>query len=333
MKLNNRMMCAICVLALCAVSPGISQTDKKAQVGFRFLENPISAEVVGRGGTGILSTMNSNAIFWNPSLIGWQTSDVDLSLNHTRFIADINYNAAAASIKLGSFGVLGFSMLMMDYGTFYSTYAADNDKGYVETGTFSPKSYAVGVAFSQQVTDRFSYGIHVKYCSQDLGDAWVAQDVSIVQRAYASNAIALDVGTVYDFLYKGIRFAATMQNISKELQYENEKFPLPFAVSFGMTVQPLMFIDETEAMKSLTLSIESRHPRDFGEKVKFGAEYKVYSFFAVRAGYMTNYDERGLTAGVGFSYPVSGVPLRADYAYEPFGIFGGVHYLSLGVSY
>ncbi|MGE5314887.1 MAG: PorV/PorQ family protein [Acidobacteriota bacterium] len=336
MKLSIRTCSAVFLASLLCASAGVSQIQKKAQVGFRFLENPTAAEAVGRGGTGILTTMNSNALFWNPALTGWQTSAVDLSLNHTRYIADINYSAGAATFRLGSFGVLGASLLMMDYGTFYQTYAVDksvNEQGYVETGTFSPKSYALGLSFSQQVSDRFSYGVQLKYVAQDLGDAWVAQDVNIVERGYKANAMALDIGAVYDFAYKGIKFAATMQNISKEIRYENESFPLPFAVSFGACVQPLTFIDESDAMKALMLTVESRHQRDFGEKLKVGAEYKAYEFFALRAGYMTGYDERGFTAGLGITYPVSGVPLRADYAYEPFGVFGGVHYLSLGVSY
>jgi hypothetical protein len=48
---------------------------------------------------------------------------------------------------------------------------------------------------------------------------------------------------------------------------------------------------------------------------------------------MSNYDERGFTAGVGVRQSVSGTNLRVDYAYEPFGIFGAVHFISLGISY
>lgn len=322
-----------------------AQITKKAQAGFRFLENPVSAEVVGRGGVGILSTTNSNGIFWNPALIGEIQSSVDISLNHTKFIADINYNAAAAAVKLGDFGVLGFSLLAMDYGTFHGTYRAANSQGYIESGDFSPTAMAFGVAFSQKITDRFSYGVHIKYVKQDLGDAMVStrgssltdSALTLEKRNYSSSnlnlPIAIDVGAVYDFHYNGIRFAASLQNISREFQYEEEAFPMPFAVSFGATVEPLGFLDLQDKSSSLILSIESRHPRDFGEKVKYGAEYTYLNAFTARVGYMSNYDERGWTMGAGVKQEISGVPLRVDYAYQPFGLFGGVHYLSLGVSY
>lgn len=322
-----------------AVLPGwtSAQIVKQAQVGFRFLENPVSAEVVGRGGVGVTTTFSSNAVFWNPALLGWVKPSIDFNLDYTQFIADINYEASAVTFRVGDIGVIGVSLLNMDYGTFYSTYAVDKSvdpKGYVETGTFSPKAYAVGISVSQKLNDRFSYGVHVKNVEQNLGKAWVESKGVIKKHAtYKQNVWAMDVGAFYDFLYHGIRFGAVMQNISREVTYENEAFPLPFAVSFGFAITPLTFISDDEEMKGLTVSVETRHPRDFGEKVKYGAEYTFLDAFTTRVGYMSNFDERGFTAGVGVRQVVSGSELRVDYAYEPFGIFGTVHFISLGVSY
>jgi hypothetical protein len=332
----------VLALTLCFLSiDGLhAQFVKKAQVGFRFLENPVSAEVVGRGNVGVVNTITANAIFWNPAMLGWIPNDVDVSLNHTRGIADINYNAIAVAAKLWGSGVLGISLLSMDYGTFYQTVRSANSQGYEETGTFSPTAFALGGAFSQKVSDRFSYGVHIKYTRQDLGDAWVStagssltdSALALQQRSYNQGATAIDVGAYYDFLYNGIRFGATVQNVSKELTYENEPFPLPFAISFGVTVEPLRFVG-IDSMHTLVLCFESRHPRDFGERANFGAEYCFLNIFSGRVGYQTNADERGWTAGAGVRYPISGVPVRVDYAYEPFGILGSRQFISIGVSF
>ncbi len=340
--MNKRWISINCLAVLIVLSLGTTEAQivKKAQVGFRFLENPVSAEVIGRGMIGVTATLSPNALFWNPSQIGWITSTVDLSVNHTQGIADINYSAAAAAIRVGNIGVVGLSLLTMDYGTFYGTRRAPNEEGYVETGTFSPAAYAVGIAFSQKISDRFSYGVHLKYARQDLGDAWVAAtgsnlsdpNLSISTREYAQKGIAMDVGAYYDFLYNGIRFGACLQNISREIRYENEPFPMPFAVSFGATVEPLRFLFD-DPQDVFILSFESRHPRDFNEKLKIGGEYRFMDTFIARAGYATNYDERGLMAGVGIRYTVAGFPVRADYAYQAFGLFGAVHHISLGISY
>jgi len=331
---------SVALLVILLSSGAEGQIVKKAQVGFRFLENPVSAEVVGRGMIGVTTTLSANSIFWNPSQLGWVTSSVDLEVNHTQGIADINYNAAAAAVRIGNTGVIGLSLLSMDYGTFYGTRLAANEQGYVETGNFSPSAYAVGLAVSQKISDRFSYGIHLKYVSQNLGSAWVAPtgssltdpNLAIGTRQYAQNALAMDVGAYYDFLYNGIRFGACMQNISREIRYENEPFPMPFAVSFGATVEPFrFFMDNPKDV--FILSFESRHPRDFNEKLKIGAEYHFFDTFIARFGYATNYDERGLSAGLGVRYALGDIPVRVDYAYQAFGVFGAAHYFSLGVSY
>jgi len=316
-----------------------AQINKKAQVGFRFLENPVSAEVVGRGMVGVVNTINSDAIFWNPALLGMIENSVDLSFNHTSGIADIDYNAISAAVKAWDFGVIGFSLLAMDYGTFYQTVRADNPQGYTETGTFSPAALGAGISFSQQISSQFSYGVHAKYVYQNLGEAWISTEgdslagSTLEKREYEQGTIAMDVGAYYDFGYNGIKFGAVLQNISKELRYEQKNFPLPFSVSFGVSVEPLMFMLDRIEDHSFTLSFESKHPRDFGEKIKIGGEYNFANMFFARAGYVTNYDERRWSAGIGFNYTVSSFPLRINYALQPFGLFGNVHFISLGISY
>ncbi len=341
MRLNPKIFKILLGLCFLFIINTNAQIQKKAQVGFRFLTNPVSAEVMGRGGVGVVATYNSNGIFWNPALIGLIKKSVDISLNHTKDIADINYNAVAAAVRLGNFGVIGFSLLAMDYGTFYQTVRANNAQGYIETGTFSPTAVEFGMGFSQKVTDRFSYGVQIKYVRQNLGKAWIAVSGDSLNdpnfrrklQKYVQSTIAFDVGTFYDFHYKGIKFAATIQNISRELKYENQKFPLPFAISFGATVDPLSFFIDGQTGKAIVLSFESRHPRDYGGRMKFGAEYHFLDSFTVRAGYMLNYDERNFTAGFGVKQEVSGMYLRVNYAFQPYGIFGNVQFISIGISY
>jgi len=341
--MSTRTRLIMLALFVCGVSHGLLQAQfvKKAQVGFRFLENPVSAEVVGRGSVGVVNTFSANSVFWNPALLSWIPRDVEVSVNHTEGIADINYNAVAGGIRLADFGVLGFSVLSMDYGTFYGTVRSANSQGYEETGTFTPTAMAIGLAFSQRVSDHFSYGIHAKYARQNLGDAWVStagsslsdSALALDQRNYAKDVLGLDVGAYYEFLSNGITFGAVLQNISRELTYENEAFPLPFVVSFGVTVRPLGFFLEEDSTHSFVLCFESRHPRDFGEKAKFGAEYCFLGKFTARVGYATNYDERAWSTGVGVSQEISGFPVRIDYAYEPFGILGSRHYISVAISH
>jgi hypothetical protein len=341
MKRHTLFMIVALVVLLCtAMETTEAQIVKRGQVGFRFLENPVSAEAIGRGGVGVASMINSNAVFWNPAGIGW-IQGIDVNFNYTKGIAEINQSSIAVGIPLGRFGVLALSGIMMDYGDFYGTIRANNEAGYEETGTFSPSAMAIGAAFSQRVTERFSYGVHIKYAYQDLGNARVATsgsgvedpDLVIEEREYAQGVPAIDVGAYYDFLTNGIRFGASVQNISREIEFEVEKFPLPFAISFGATVDPLSFFMDKDAGHAMMLSVESRHPRDFKENVKFGLEYIFQDLLILRTGYMDGFDERGFTAGAGVMHSLAGVDARINYAYQAFGIFGGIHHVSIGLQY
>lgn len=314
---------------------------KKGQVGFRFLEHPVSAEAVGRGTIGLALTRNSNAVFWNPAGLGWIEQKIDFNVNYTNGIADINHSSAALAVKVKSIGVFAFDAFMMDYGDLVGTRRANNDQGFEETGTFSPQNYCLGLSFSQRVSDRFSYGLRIKFVNEDLGNAWIATtgsdvtDTNLVidEKEYGLSVLAFDVGVVYDFMYNSIRFAAVMQNFSREMRYENNKFPLPFSVSFSVTINPLTLLMPDLKEKNLLLAFESRHPRDFKERYKLGAEYMYKETLVARMGYMGNYDQRGLTLGFGIIQKYMNTRFRFDYAFQDNGIFNGVHVISFGVTY
>jgi len=337
-KLAFLAISIVFILAATICSQGIV---KKGQVGFRFLENPISAEAIGRGGLGLVTLQNSNTVFWNPAGLGWIESKFDLALNYTKGIAEINHSSIAGAINLGWLGVVAIDALFMDYGDFYGTRRADNEQGFVETGTFSPQSFAIGFSYGQRVTNRFSYGVRIKLANQDLNNAWIATEgddvddpaLSIEQKAYQLTEPAIDIGAIYDFLFQRIRFGAAIQNFSREIKFEDEKFPLPFAVSFSLTLDPLAFLNQFKDGSPLIIGFETRHPRDFKEKFKFGAEYYLKDMLILRSGYMGNYDERGLTFGFGFYQNLQNSRLRIDYAFQDFGVFNSVHTFSFGISY
>jgi hypothetical protein len=338
MKIKIKSFIYLLTVLLLVNLPVQAQFTKKAQVGMKFLSNPVSAEVIARGTAGINSTYNSNGIFWNPALTSLITADYDVSLNHHQWIADIKYNAAAASINAFDFAVITVSGSMVDYGELVTTVRSGNSEGYEETGNFSPSAYTFGLGFAQKVTDRFSYGVNVKYVKQDLGSAWISEDPidensGRIMKAYSLDAFAIDIGTYYDFQYKGITFAATLSNVSQEKKYESEEFPLPFSVNFGATVSPMQFMMADRGEHDLIFMFESHHPRDFGERVKFGVEYDYSKIVYIRGGYITNLDERRFSAGLGFRQTLSGINFRIDYAFQDSGIFGNLNYFTVGMGF
>ncbi|RKY60227.1 MAG: hypothetical protein DRP96_05950 [Candidatus Neomarinimicrobiota bacterium] len=312
------------------------------QVGFRFLENPVSAEAIGRGGLGLVMLQNSNTVYWNPAGLGWLESKVDINANYTKGIADIDHHSFVCSYRYRSFGVaLDYSSV--DYGVLIGTRRANTPEGFIETGYFSPQANVIGISLGQKVSHRFSYGLRFKSAYQNLGDAFVAPagtdvddedfDSLIKKKTYDLRVAILDVGAIYDFQSHGIRFGATINNISREVKYVNNSFPLPFSVNFALTVNPLSFLPMDLDIRSLILGVEVSRPRDFDERIRVGAEYNYHDLLIARVGYMGNYDERGITFGVGLRKSIANTKIRVDYAYQDFGIFNGIHTFSTGFSH
>jgi hypothetical protein len=229
----------------------------------------------------------------------------------------------------------------MDYGAFNGTQRADNDQGFIETGTYTPTAYAAGLSFAQRVSDRFAYGVRVKYAYQNLGASTIGiagSDVDdtllvteVIENKHGEPAI--DIGATYDFADTGIRFGAVIQNVSREVTYVREAFPLPFSVSFSLHANVFKLLGKEMNQHDLMIGIESTHPRDYKEKLKIGCEYRYLKAFIVRAGYRLNYDERGLTFGLGFDQKLAGMHLRIDYSLETYGVFKAVNTFTIGTSF
>jgi hypothetical protein len=68
--------------------------------------------------------------------------------------------------------------------------------------------------------------------------------------------------------------------------------------------------------------------------VNSGVEYWFMKTIAARAGYKGNYDQDGLTGGLGFRYsPAANLGLLADYAYADMGVFGATHRITVGMQF
>ena len=88
------------------------------------------------------------------------------------FITDIAYTQASIAFRPSSvrnLGVVGLSLVSVDYGQFIRTVRAGNEDGFIETGTYSPTAMAVGLGYARSFGDRFSAGGNIKLVFQDFG--------------------------------------------------------------------------------------------------------------------------------------------------------------------
>ncbi len=317
------------------------ETQKRAQTGMKFLSTSVDA----RGsaiGSALTAEMvgNSTSMFYNPASMAFMPGNFHAAVGNLDFIADIAYQQASVAYRPGggNYGVFGLSFVNVDYGDFIGTVRANNEQGFVETGTYSPSSYAVGLGYARSFSDRFSAGANLKIAFQDLGSGFVtSQDFDtgavLSSEDYSKSTLALDFGVLYSTGFRSLTIAMSARNFAQELTYVRERFELPLTFQIGIAMNLVDFTSLNPDMHSLQLHVDAQRPRDFDEHVRFGVEYTFMNIVSVRGGFEQAgvSEEQGVSLGAGLRYEVSGIRFGADYAYTDFGLFGSLNRIGIQV--
>ncbi len=323
-----------CLLVALAVAPGMSQQQKLAQTGLKFLTVATDARATAIGEATATMTGSSAALFFNPAGIARLNTRVDISLGRVEWIADINYSFGSLAFNPGDgkYGVFGLSFLSVDYGEVYGTIRANNEDGFLDTGTFRPTALSAGLGYAKALTDKFAVGGNVRFVKQDLKSAIIGfgGDGSQITTDNKVDVLAFDLGIIYRTGFKSLDFGMNVRNFSKELRYQDETFQLPLTFEIGLSMNAMDLLAEADSPHDFVLAVDALHPRDYDEQIKIGGEYVFLDAFALRAGYIFPSDEHNLSLGAGFR---KGSNLALDYAYTPFGLFDQVHRFSVKFGY
>jgi len=336
-----RSITAIMIGASCVFAATALGQAKLAQTGFNFLSVGTDARATAMGEAFTTIDGSSAALFYNPAGLARMTGFVDLSINHTTWIADIKYLSGSIALSPfdGRYGVIGVSFMSISYGDFHFTQVAANDKGFVDLeGWPTPNAYVIGVGYGRALSDQFSVGGQVKYARQDLGQSVVPvvttevtgsggtrQDTTYDLRDYATGTLAFDFGTIYKTGLKSLAFGVSIRNFAKEISYERESFQLPLTFKIGISMNLLDLVPGIGEDHSLYASLDAVHPRSYQEYLSIGGEYIFDKSVALRIGYISQHEDYDLTAGIG----VQQAGIAVDYSYMPHRIFNSVHRLSL----
>ncbi|PID59442.1 MAG: DUF3308 domain-containing protein [Ignavibacteriae bacterium] len=340
--MNKKLTLFLSVLIISVSFNNFYGQVKLAQTGLKFLSvSPDArASAIGDAVTSLIG--NSSSMFYNPAAMSDQKNYLDATFNMTKWIADINYMHASASIvpSNGLYGVFGLSIASVDYGTFHKTRylkAASGEDSYVDLGTYSPKSMAIGLGYAKALSDKFSIGGNVKYVYQNLGADHVI-DINSATGKYTTtnfdiNVLSFDFGLLYKTGFKSLNFGMSVRNFSQEIEYIEESFQLPLTFKLGLSMNVFDLFDFDSKKQKLNVAIDVLHPRDYNEQINIGCEYVFYDILSLRAGYISPTDEQGISAGIGLKKELAGILLGIDYAYLDFGILNDVHRFSVNISY
>jgi len=320
------------VLWLALSIPVLSANVKWAQTGFQFLTVTSDARAAATGEAMIAIEAQSSSLFFNPAGMAHMPGLLDATFSLNNWIADIKYNALSFAVSpfRGRYGVVGFSLVTVDYGEVQGTILWGNNKGYTDTEVMNPSAFALGIGYAKALTDKFSIGGQVKSTYQYLGKSVVPMTLKgeMVYKRNVAGTYAVDFGTLFKTGFKSVAFGMSVRNFSEEIKFEQESFQLPMTFIIGVSMDLMDLMNTRPAGQSLYMSIDATHPRSHPEQVKVGLNYQLLNSISVRTGYILNNSLDNISFGLG----ISQFGISFDYAYSPFELFGNVQRFTIRFS-
>jgi len=346
MKKINNWIKATAVVALLAISFNqifAGNPQRAGQAGAsELLINPW-ARTSGWGGANVAGVRGLEGIYSNVAGLAF-TQKTELIFSNTQWLktgndAVSNISSFGFSQKVGEAGVLGFSVMSMDFGDIEITTVELPDGGI---GTYSPKFMNMAVSYARIFSNSIYGGVTIKIISEEISNV-------------GANGVALDAGIQYVTGDRdNMKFGISLKNVGPRMSFTGDGLSFRGIVGddddYKMTVEQRSSELELPALLNIGVSydINARRHRITGagtftsnsfqkDQYRFGGEYSYREMFMVRMGY--TYEEgirtpstrttalRGPSGGFTIELPMgdNGSTFGLDYSYRHTDPFQGSH--------
>ena len=349
-------------IALCFIVSSVvviaGNPDRAGEAGAsQLLINPWTRSV-GFGGANTASVIGIESMSLNIAGLAF-TENTEIMFNSKRWlsITDVNVNALGLSQKIGETGVLGVSIMSMNFGDIDIT-TVENPEGGI--GTFSPSYLNFEVGYAKAFSNSIYGGASVKIISESISNVSArgfAFDAGIRyvtgENDQIKFGIALkNVGPTMKYDGDGMSISVIEDNVGYEVtstkQQKSQPYQLPSLLNIGASydffISPTVDSTSSEIASDHIITVAANYTSNSFTKdqYKIGLEYGFKKMFMVRAGYVleqgTWFDsEKRTSAYTGPSFGASAVAplgkrgskLGFHYAYQLTENFSGTH--SIGI--
>jgi hypothetical protein len=311
------------------------QVDYSGTSAANFLKIGVGSRPMAMGDAAIATINSAEALYWNVAALTRTEGEFSLAVSSMDWLVDTRNSYFAVAYNWERIGSFGIDVQYLDYGKIEETTVYDQNG----TGRFlSANDFMIGFGYARELTDRFAFGLKVKYINETIADA-------------SGDAFAVDLGAVFvtSFFNNKFRLAASLSNFGTKVQFKgrdlsvtysipdnpsNKQIPadlstiewdLPLLLRFGVSNY---FIDNEDV--SLLVAYDVLDSRDYEVRHNVGAELGLYKMVYLRGGYKFNYDEVTYTVGMGLDFKnIIDYNLKFDYLFLDYGDFGSLNEFSL----
>ena len=276
--------------------------------GLTFLKLGVGGRSLGMGEAYSAIANDPAATYYNPAAMSLSKSS-QILLMHKSWFQDVNTEYFAAQTPWENFA----------FGISINSTSVDNIEirtapGPAE-GTFTSRNASVGLSASYSFDSSFAVGATLNYLYEKI----LINDAS---------GLGFNIGAIYQGP-EDIRLAVAVNNLGSMSALREDATKLPTSIKVGAArTMPVTSIGPastaTAAVDIVDYTVEKK------AHVQIGGEINYEQTFAARLGYLTGYDSRSFTAGVGVYYGL----VNLDYAYASFQYdLGTTHTFSLGFKF
>jgi hypothetical protein len=290
-------------LLILILFPGFIFSQSAGNTGLSFLKFGFGARNIAMGDAGNSASSDLSALYYNPARLT-QVEKNEVFFMHNSWIQDVN--SEQFGIKWDLFGLPW--AIGLNY-TSVNDIPVRTRPGEAET-TFDATYFFGSLSTGFIVWDKLSVGATIKYLYEGmLNDE--------------ATGLGYDFGISYETAITGLSFSSSIRNLGSmnSLRVEETKLPVDFRIGSAYTIGFPSATLEVVAVGELQKYLDT-------DDIHFnlGGDVVYDHTVAVRIGYQSGYEAKGITAGFGLMWG----NLAFDYAYLPFSLnLGNANLFSL----
>ncbi len=270
--------------------------------GLAFLKLGADARTVALSDFGAVSVKNVASLFYNPAFLSGSENYV--AFTHNNYVQDVSAENTGVTFRL-----LGLPLGISLNTTSINDIEIRTRPGEAE-GTFNVHYFSAAVSSAFDITKFLSVGVTGKYLFE-----WMLSD-----EAYG---FAFDVGAKYSLPVRNLTLGAVLRNVGKMNNLRKVASDIPTDLSGGL--EYLLPVKSINSSISLIAGAR-KYLKESKIHFNLAAEAVYNKRFSFRFGYVTNYDAKNISAGLGFVWKSFSV----DYAFVPYDYgLGVVHLLTV----
>ncbi len=262
-----------------------------ARPGAAWLEIGPGGRAAGLAEAVTASVEGPSSSYWNPAAVGSDGGGAEVMLGE--WIAGTHTQFVSADKNVGKWG-LGLSVIHVGVGDLELRDRPSSSP----IGSFEARSYAIGASVARILPlAEIKMGVTGRYLSDAIYDE-------------NAKGWSVDVGFLRSGLFAGkLDLGASVRHIGDMEALDEESYDLPTTYSFGGRWH---FGTYGKFIPSIMVDGVQVIDQDFS--IRGATEIGITDLLAIRGGYATGYEARGLSAGFGLHWK----SWRFDYGYSPF---------------